>query len=222
MSPRNLTLDMLPTNKDGAPPRKRGRPSGTIDDMKISSFMHVIEYLENNDDETVTLDELHEIMESHATSGDVYSKKSLQRQLYGHYGNRVSITSTKKQALIVTLTSNVNQLIQDAHSKMMDNSDDMDSLIKVVGTYIRNEIKNAEKHNDVYPDASEIKSLEHNLSTLTPALSLLLQTIIKSKRADLRCASIGQAIMSSTCPRAFLCPLQVGLCVTLRNMDIVT
>ena len=91
----------------------------------------------------------------------------------------------------------------------------MDSLIKVVGNFIRNEIKNAPKHNDVYPDASEIKSLEHNLSTLTPGLRLLLQTIIKSKKANLRSASIGQAIMSSTCPRSFLCPLQVGLSVTL-------
>ena len=96
MSPRNLTLDMVPTNKDGAPPRKRGRPSGTLNEMKQSSFFHVLEYLENNDDETVTLDELYEVMESHATKEEVYSKKSLQRQLYAHYGDRVSIMSTKQ------------------------------------------------------------------------------------------------------------------------------
>ena len=104
--------------KDGAPPTKRGRPSGTIDEMKRSSFPQVIEYLENNDDETVTLDELYEIMEGNASSGEVYSKKSLQRQLYAHYGIRVSITSMKQQPLVVTLTSNVKQLIQEAHSKI--------------------------------------------------------------------------------------------------------
>ena len=215
MSPRNFSLQALPTLKDGAPPKKRGRPSGTVDGDKKSAFLHVIEYLENNDDETITLDELHELMESENIHGEVYSKKSLQRQLYAHYGSRVSITSSKKQPLIVTLTSNVKQLIQDAHTKLSYDSEDIEALIKVVGNFIRNEIKTTEKHNDVYPEASDMKSIDHNLDILPSSLRMLLQTIIKSKSADLRCASIGQSIMSATCPRAFLSPLQVGLCITL-------
>ena len=215
MSPRNLQLDAPSTATDGALPKKRGRPSGAVDEEKKSAFMHVIEYLENNDDETVTLDELHEIMEKEAGGGEVYSKRSLQRQLYAHYGSSVSITSSKQQPLIVTLSSNVKQLIQEAHTQLNEDSKDMDSLIKVVGSYIRNEIKSAEKHRDTYPDTADMKSIDHNLTILPPSLCLLLQTIIKSKTADLRCASIGQAIMSATCPRAFLSPLQVGLCVTL-------
>jgi len=208
-SPSNFSLDE-------APPNKRGRRSGSVDAAKKSAFLHVIEYLENNDDETITLDELHEIMEM-SSSGEVYSKKSLQRQLYAHYGDRVSITSSKQQPLIVTLTSNVKQLIQEAHTKLSHDSEDIDALIKVVGNYIRSEIKSAEKHKNVYPDSMDMKSVDHNLAILPPSLRLLLQTIIKSKSADLRCASIGQAIMSATCPRAFLSPLQVGLCVTLEQ-----
>ena len=215
MSPRNFNLDALSPSKDGAPPKKRGRPSRTIDKEKKSAFMQVIEYLECNDDETITLNELHEIMVNHASSGEVYSKKSLQRQLHAHYGDRVSITSSKQQPIIVTLTSNVKHLVQEAHTKVTDDSQNIDALIKVVGSYIRNEIKSADKHIDMYPDASEMKSMDRNLAFLPPSVRLLLQTIIKSKTADLRCASIGQAIMSATCPRAFLSPLQVGLCVTL-------
>ena len=104
MSPRNLHLDALSPSKDGAPPPplpKRGRPSRAIDEEKKSVFMQVIEYLECNHDETITLDELHEIMVNQASSGEVYSKKSLQRQLYAHYGDRVSITSSKQQPIIV-------------------------------------------------------------------------------------------------------------------------
>ena len=115
MSPRNLKLDAPSTTTGGMVLKKRGRPSGEVDQEKKSTFMHVIEYLENNDDETVTLDELHEIMEKEAGGGEVYSKRSLQRQLYAHYGCRVSITSSKRQPLIVTLSSNVKQLIQEAH-----------------------------------------------------------------------------------------------------------
>ena len=116
MSSRNLKLDAPSTTTGGMVLKKRGRPSGAVDQEKKSTFMHVIEYLENNDDETVTLDELHEIMEKEAGGGEVYSKRSPQRQLYAHYGSRVSITSSKRQPLIVMLlSSNVKQLIQEAH-----------------------------------------------------------------------------------------------------------
>lgn len=80
ISPRNLNVD--------TPLKKRGRPSGSVDHNKHSAFVHVIEYLENNDDEAVTLDELYQIMESEAGSEEVYSKRTLQRQLYAHYGDR--------------------------------------------------------------------------------------------------------------------------------------
>ena len=156
-------------------------------------------------------------MESEVGSEGVYSKKTLQRMLYEHYGDKVSITSIKQQPLVVTLSSNIKQLVRDAHKKLAEDWDDMDVLIEIVGDYIRNEIKSAEKHKDVYPGAEEIKSLNHNLEILPASLRKLLTTVIKGKHANLQRASIGQAIMSATCPRGFLLPLQVGLCVTLDH-----
>ena len=115
--------------------------------------------------------------------------------------------------LIVTLTSNVKQLIQDAHTTLTHDSEDTDALIKVVGNFIRNVIKTAEKHKDVYPEASYMKSIDHNFDILPPSLRLLLQTIIKSKHAELRCAAIGQSIMSATCPELSSLPFKL-VCVS--------
>ena len=95
----------------------------------------------------------------------------------------------------------------------------MDVLIEIVGDYIRNEIKSAEKHKDVYPGAEEIKSLNYNLKNFRASLHKLLTTVIKGKHANLQRASVGQAIMSATCPRGFLLPLQIGLCVTPDHKD---
>ena len=93
----------------------------------------------------------------------------------------------------------------------------MDMLIGIVCNYIRNEIKSSEKHNDVYPETGDMKSLNHNLEVLPDSLRKLLKMIIKSKHADLHCAFIGQAIMSATCPRGFLLPFQVGLWCSKRQ-----
>ena len=149
------------------------RPTGSVDEQKRLAFRHVIEYLENNDDETVTLDELYAVMESEVGSEGVYSKKTLQRMLYEHYGYKVSITSIKQQPLVVTLSSNIKQLVRDADKKLAEDWDDMDVLIEIVGDYIRNEIKSAEKHKDVYPGEEEIKSLNHNLEILPASLRKL-------------------------------------------------
>jgi len=59
-------------------------------------------------------------MESKVSSEGVYSKKTLQRMLYEHYGDKVSITSIKQQPLVVTLSSNITQLVRDAHKKIAE------------------------------------------------------------------------------------------------------
>ena len=85
-------------------------------------------------------------MRNEAGDDGVYSKRALQRQLETHYRDRVKITSVKQQPLIVTLNSNVNKIIHDAHKKT-ENWKEVDTSIDIVSEYIRNDIKNAEKHS---------------------------------------------------------------------------
>ena len=48
-------------------------------------------------------------------------------------------------------------------------------------------------------------------------LKLLLEGILFGKNADIKLASIGQAIVQSAQPRVILAPLQVGLAVQLHH-----
>ena len=93
-----------------------------------------------NDDETVTLDELFRVLTNHLGEDDTYSRRTLQRQLCEHYGDRVNITSSRQNPIIVTLSSNVKHIIQGYRARLTEDADNIEALTEVVGKYTRDEI----------------------------------------------------------------------------------
>ncbi len=86
-------------------------------------------------------------------------------------------------------------------------------LIKTASKLILEDIKAVETSNVVYP------SLESDecINFLSETLRGFLEGLIKRKGAQMKIASIGQAIMQAARPRVLLAPLQVGLGVQLHH-----
>ena len=80
--------------------QKLGRPKIV---SKADAFQMAIDYLGENDDETITRNDLYDVMniKSGLTYDDIYSKTYMKQKLIDHYGQKVSITTIrqKKQTL---------------------------------------------------------------------------------------------------------------------------
>ena len=85
---------------------------------KVTALHYAFEYLEQNDDETVTLQELHQriIRSGGLDDNDVYTQVQLKRELEKRYGSTVTITTVRQLPNAVTLSS-VKFIIQEAHDR---------------------------------------------------------------------------------------------------------
>ena len=89
------------------------------------------------------------IKSSGLNEDDVYTQVQLKRELQKHYGSRrVTITTVRQLPNVVTLSSSVKFIIQEAQDRAREMKElcDMDRLNESVGK--RTEIKSMEHHDN--------------------------------------------------------------------------
>jgi hypothetical protein len=70
---------------------------------------------------------------------------------------------------------------------------------------------------DVYPGATDVRSLEHNLAYLPTTLRILLENLLSGESKDVKLASIGQCMIQMTRPRVVIAPIPLGLGVQMHH-----
>ena len=69
----------------------------------------------------------------------------------------------------------------------------------------------------LYPTPEKISSEYANFQYLPESLRVALRSIFSEKNAEVKIASIGQAIIQAARPRIMIAPLQIGLGVQLHH-----
>ena len=203
------------TSEESMSKKSRGRP---IDSTRNDAFFKVASYLEENDDEQITVNDLVAKMREYC-GDECYTPVHLKQRILEYFGKEVIITEINGKANVVTFRSAASTVLHKFYEQQKHQDSDKEQLriIETAATLIKNEIKRMNATKTTYPTSQEIQSLEQNLSYVPQGLQLFLKKIFVEKNPERKVASIGQAIIQAARPRVLIAPLQIGVDVQMHH-----
>ena len=206
------------TNIKYAKRSKVGRPNS---DERTVAFMYVVRYLEENDDEQITINDLIDIMKQKlaGTAHEPYSYTHMKTRLEEHFGERIMLTVINVKPNVVTFRTTARAVLQEYYKQRQEINTDEEKmkLVRAAAKLIKEDIKAVETSHEIYPSCDDLESQEAGMKYLPDTLLALLEGMFAGKNYCVKVASIGQAMMQATRPRVLLAPLQLGLGVQLHH-----
>lgn len=198
--------------------RKVGRPQ---DEERNQAFVKVAKFLEDNDDEQITVGDLVEKMKEYLndTESETYGRSHMKTKLLEYFGDEITITDINGKPNVVTFRTTAMAILQEFHFR--EHQDDLDineeqmNIIKTAARLIKNDLKSIPTSSDSYPTITT--DAESHVRFLPASLSTFLSLLTSKKNNALKVASIGQAIVQAARPRVVISPLQIGLAVQLHH-----
>ena len=203
---------------------KRPKLGRLQDDKRAEAFLEVASYLEDNDDEQITINDLIDLMNQKLTNTDydAYGYTYMKTRLQKHFGERIVQTEINGKPNVITFRTTARVVLQDYYSKQQqqekeNTAEEKIKLVQAAAKLIKEDIKAIGTSHEVYPLCNDLKSEEAGIEYLPDTLRVLLEELFAGKKAGIKVASIGQAMMQATRPRVLLAPLQFGLGVQLYH-----
>ena len=192
-----------------------GRPAN---EDQHQAFLRTCEYLEDNDEEQMVLDDIIFKMEEFLKESEssAYNRRHMKRKLLEHYGENIIITDDKgKPDVVVTLRESANNILRSYYqkTKLCDIKLQKIHLMEAAAKIIRSDVKSIEPSAvHEYPSLNDL-TIDAALNFIPSSLKLLLSKLFVGKDPSVKIAAVGQTIMQGIRPRALICPLQMGLSI---------
>lgn len=194
---------------------KCGRPK---DEERQDAFRKVATFLQDNDTEQITINDLMNMM-NELTGGNTYCFTKMKEELIKHFGEELIIAELDGKPNVATFRKTASSILHAFYSDPHTDDEEAQktSIIKAAAELIKSDIRKISVSRKSYPSPDDVASLSTNLEFVPKSLQLLLGTIYSGKDCDLQIASIGQAIMQAARPRLLIAPLQIGLGVQVHH-----
>lgn len=101
-----------------------------IDQAKIDAFLKVAEYLEQSEEEQMTITSLCNKMQEYlqGSGEEAYGTQYMKNKLLEHFGNNVVVTTIKNVASVVTLHHTATSIITEFYQQPKEEDDEVEKV----------------------------------------------------------------------------------------------
>ncbi|CAC5372627.1 unnamed protein product [Mytilus coruscus] len=203
-----------------SPPAKKAKTQAGRKSSLSESFLFAAKYLQQNEDEQITVTDLVKKMSEHCGIDDAYGVQHMKNKLQEHFGDKIIISEINGKQNVVTFRNTVRSILHEFYEQINTNrsiDEEKKSIIQKAAKILKSEILSSEMSlKALYPPPDEI-SAQNNMKYVPESPQTLLQTIFSGKDTRLKIMSIGQSIVQAAAPRMFMLPLQLALGVQLHH-----
>ena len=132
------------------------------------------------------------------TTYEAYTYPHMKTKLQEHFGERLIQTEINGKPFRTT----ARVVLQDYYSKQQQQkqitAEEKIKLVWAAAKLIKEDIKAIETAHEVYPHCNDLTSQEAGIEYLPNTLRVLLEELFAGKKAGVKMASIGQAMMQAT------------------------
>jgi hypothetical protein len=184
------------------------------------SFLFAADYLQQNEDEQITVTDLAKKMFEHCGDDETYGVQHVKNKLKEHFGDKIIISELNGKQNVVIFRNTVRSILQEffeQSNSYQSTEEEKLSIIKTAAKILKTEILSSEvSMKALYPSLDEI-SAQDNMKYVPESLQVLLKTIFSGKDVRLKIMSIGQAIVQAAATIMVMLPLQLAFGVQLHH-----
>ena len=125
------------------PDRKKKRLGRPQNEEKMDAFLRVANFLQDNDDEQITLNDLIDLMNDFMANSEStgYGHTHMKARLKEHFGDQILITEINGKSNVVTFRSTAETILQEFHARQNDHpEEEKKHIIKAAAKLIKNDI----------------------------------------------------------------------------------
>ena len=196
---------------------KTGKPKNTDQDQ---AFRRMCAYLEENDNEQLTMSNLVDKMHEYTLDETPYTRRYLKARLKEQYGENIQFAEKEGAGDVVTMKEKAADILRSHFNSKKEDSEELQArkILKTAARLIKADIKTNLAFDDKkYPNSESLK-IENSLDYMPETLKTLLSELFVGGNREKKIASIGHAIMQAVRPNAIIAPLQIGLAVQMHHL----
>lgn len=189
----------------------KGRPSGSVDDLKQRAFEKLCEDIDSSDIHQYSIIDLEKLMQKFSANRECYTAKHLKTKLQEHYGDSLIITSEHGKETIYTFLDEASRILRDSYKATGLTAE---NIVDMAGTLIEDQMRSMRYDTSHYPKFSDLKSSDNMVS---PLLLRLLSHLIKGNKCERRVLSLSHGITAAARPRSFVSPILLAIAVYINT-----